>query len=227
MANASNGIAAHKGLRGEILDALKRSQPQSARELASRFDVSPNAIRRHLKELEAGGLVAFERARRGQGAPTFNYRLTQVGEALYPRRYAEALTGFLHFVERQRGRDEVGRFFSEEFRAHAEALRSRLEGADLATRAQAVVEMLSSQGFMAEWSVENGAVTIAEHNCAIQAVAEEYPEICRAEEEFLRAVLGVEVVRRAHIPAGCNACEYAVSGGSSDFADLKREAQGR
>ena len=72
------------------------------------------------------------------------------------------------------------------------------------------IYVLTSQGFMAEWSVEAGALTIAEHNCAVHAVAQQFPEICRAEEDFLRDVLGADIVRRAHIPAGCNSCEYAV-----------------
>ena len=74
----------HKGLRGEILHALKREAPLTARELAERLDVSPNAIRHHLKELEAEDLVVYGREQRGLGAPTFAYRLSRVGEALSP-----------------------------------------------------------------------------------------------------------------------------------------------
>lgn len=207
----SPGLAAQKGLRGEILAELKRSQPQDAKVLAKQFSVSPNAVRRHLKDLEAAGLVASVRERRPHGAPAYQFRLTDAGEGLFPRRYAEALTSVLGLVERQRGREEVGRIFAEGFKAQADELRQQLEGADLPTRAQAVVDLLTRQGFMAEWSVESGALTIAEHNCAVQAVAAQFPEICRAEEDFLRNVLGVDVVRRAHIPAGCNACEYSVA----------------
>ena len=205
------GPAGQKGLRAEILSELKRTQPQGAKELAARFAVSANAVRRHLRELEGEGLVAFVRERQRQGAPAFRYRLTEAGEALFPRRYAEALTSFLTVVERQHGRDEVSRIFADGFRDQADRLRRGLEGADLATRAQALVDLLTQQGFMAEWSVESGALTIAEHNCAVHAVAQQFPEICRAEEEFLREVLGVNVVRRSHIPAGCNTCAYAVA----------------
>jgi DeoR family suf operon transcriptional repressor len=204
-------LAGHKGLRADILSELKKTQPQGAKELAERFSVTSNAVRRHLKELEADGFVAFVRERQRHGAPAFRYRLTEAGEGLFPRRYAEALTSFLSVVEREHGRDEVGRLFADGFRTQAQDLRRQLDGADLPTRAQALVDLLTKQGFMAEWSVESGALTIAEHNCAVHAVARQFPEICRAEEEFLREVLGVDIVRRSHIPAGCNACEYAVA----------------
>jgi DeoR family suf operon transcriptional repressor len=211
----SPGLSAHKGLRGQVLIELKRAQPLTAAELGRRHQVSANAVRRHLKELEAEGLVLYRREVRGQGAPVFVYRLTPEGEALFPKRYQEALSEFMSFVERSSGREEVSRFFSERFRHQADLLQAQLGDAALPERVEAVVDLLSRQGFMAEWSEQSGGVTIAEHNCAVQAVARQFPEICAAEVDFLRTVLGVAVERRAHIPAGCNACEYAVSLGDA------------
>lgn len=207
----SPGLAAHKGLRGKLLLELKRAQPLTAKELATRFAVSANAVRRHLKELEVEGLVEYDRERRGLGAPTFAYRLTEAGEALFPKRYDEALTDVLTFVAKTKGRDEVQRIFSERFRAHAASLERELAGANLEARVSAVVELLSRQGFMAEWSREAGTVQIAEHNCAVHAAATQFPEICAAEAEFLRAVLKTDVQRDEYIPDGCNSCRYSVS----------------
>src|SRR2546430_11350197 len=69
-------LTAHKGLRAEILLALKRAQPLTAKQLAHQLGVSVNAIRHHLKELEAEALIAYGREQRGVGAPTFAYRLS-------------------------------------------------------------------------------------------------------------------------------------------------------
>jgi predicted ArsR family transcriptional regulator len=63
---------------------------------------------------------------------------------------------------------------------------------------------------MAEANASSGSGTLIEHNCAVQAVAERFPEICAAEARFLSAVLGAEVQRQEHILSGCNACEYRV-----------------
>src|SRR5574341_1019006 len=109
------GLAAHKGLRGQVLLELKQHQPLTARALADCHGVSPTAVRRHLKELELEQLVVYRREQRGQGAPTFTYRLTPDGEALFPKRYEEALTAALEFVERHGGREAVARFFAEAF----------------------------------------------------------------------------------------------------------------
>lgn len=201
-----------KGLKGQILQDLKINQPVATNELAARYGVSANAIRRHLKELEAEQLVEYGREQRGKGAPTFAYRLTATAEALFPRRYAEELAEVLTYLEHRGGREEVRRFFVERFQAQADTLLARLQGSTVEQRAEAVVDLLKQQGFMAEWSPSaDGGLRIAEHNCAMQAVAERYPEVCEAEADFLREILQADVRRDAHIPHGCNACEYAVS----------------
>jgi predicted ArsR family transcriptional regulator len=63
---------------------------------------------------------------------------------------------------------------------------------------------------MAEAKASSDGGTLIEHNCAVQAVAERFPEICAAEARFLSAVLGAEVERQEHILSGCSACEYRV-----------------
>lgn len=213
----SPGLSAHKGLRGQILLELKRAQPLTAGDLAGVFAVSANAVRRHLKELEAEGLVAHHREQRGHGAPTHAYRLTEDGEALFPKRYDEALTAVLAYVAQTAGREQVRRIFAERFRTHADRLRMELGDASLEERIEAVVGLLSREGFMAEWSPAAGGMRIAEHNCAVQAAAVQFPEICAAEADFLRDVLQTEIEREAYIPDGCNSCRYAVSLGGRDM----------
>ena len=56
-----------------------------------------------------------------------------------------------------------------------------------------------------------GTLTIAEHNCAMHAVAEQFPEVCDTELGFLRDLLGPDLERRSHIVRGCNACEYTIN----------------
>lgn len=204
------GLAGHKGLRGEILVELKRAQPLTAKELGERFAVSANAVRRHLKELEAEGLLSYSREKRGAGAPTFTFRLSEAGEQLFPTRYGQALTDVLAYVAESDGRQAVRALFTERFRGHAERLHAELVDASLEQKLEAIVDFLSQQGFMAAWTSEGDQLRLAEHNCAMRDVAEQFPEICQAEAEFLRDVLQSEIQRDAYIPDGCNACEYSI-----------------
>jgi DeoR family transcriptional regulator, suf operon transcriptional repressor len=224
MADHLTQLTPHKGLRAEILLGLKRAQPLTAKQLASNLEVSANAVRYHLKELEAESLIVYGREQRGVGAPTFAYRHSPKGEALFPRRDEEALTQLLELVVARDGRQAALELFEEHFRRLTEQARAELTQAPASERVALVTRLMNDAGYMAEWHESEGVFRISEHNCAIRAVAERFPEACVAEENFLREVLGAQVERRAHITSGCNACEYAISFADRDLTPPQEQS---
>jgi DeoR family suf operon transcriptional repressor len=225
MNSMTPALAGHRGPRGDILLELKKSQPATAKELAALLGVSANAVRRHLKELEAEGLVLYAREQRGTGAPTHAYRLSDDGDALFPKQYVQALNDILTFIARSSGREAVRKMFANRFRAQAGQLRSELADATLQQKAEAVVRLLSQQGYMAAWSEDAGTVRLAQHNCAVRAAAEQFPEICDAEADFLREIFDSEVKRDFYIPEGCNSCQYSIGRESEMTPEVERAAE--
>jgi DeoR family suf operon transcriptional repressor len=213
MTNPHPALAAHKGLRGDVLRELKRAQPLTAQELAQRLRVSANAVRHHLKELQAAGLVTYDREQRGVGAPTYAYLLSPQGEAVFPKRYEETLTEFLDRLSSKQGREAAVGMLEDHFADLTQKLQQELGTAAPERRLEVVARAMSDAGYMAEVDERQGSFRFAEHNCAIRAVAERYPEVCAAEAKFLQAVLAASVERKAHIVDGCNACEYAITFG--------------
>lgn len=200
----------HRGHRGRLLVELKKAQRLTAKELANRLRVSLNGIRHHLKELESEGLIEYERQYHGVGAPAFAYRLTRAGQALFPRRYEATLNDVLDQVVEREGRAGAVAVLEARYAALTRRVQEQLAGADPAERMASVARLLTDEGYMAEGAVTSTNGTLIEHNCAIPAVAERFPEICAAEARFLAAVLGAQVERQGHILSGCNACEYRV-----------------
>ena len=199
-----------KGARGLVLIELKRAYRLTAKELAGKLGISLNAVRHHLKELEAEALVEYERQHQGVGAPAFAYRLSAAGEALFPRRYEATLTELLDYVVQREGRATAVAVLEARYDALTRRVQHELAGATPAQRMAAVTRLLSDEGYMAEGTASAETGTLIEHNCAIQAVAQRFPEICAAEARFLAAALGAEVDRHEHILSGCSACEYRV-----------------
>ena len=211
MATIGNAPAGFRGTRGELLTALKMAQPLTAKELADRFGVTPNALRRHLKELEAQGIVQYRREIRGVGGPVFAFSLTEAGEALFPRAYERALAEVLDLVREQHGDDGLVQLFQRRWDEIARAARPELERLPVDQRATRLAELLTSLGYMAEAHVASGALPVlTEHNCAIRLIAERFPEVCAAEERFIADLLGAPVTRQAHIAKGANCCEYCI-----------------
>ncbi len=203
-----------KGTRAAILIELKRAPAVAGRltaaDLAERLEVSLNAVRHHLKELESEQLVEYDRERRGVGAPAFAYRLTERGEALFPRRYEGTLLQLLDQVERRDGRQAAVSMLESQFDTIAERLEPLLAGALPENRLELVSRAMADEGFMTEWRETAETTDIVSHNCALLAVAERFPELCDAERRFLTRTLDASVERVSHILNGCGACEYSV-----------------
>ena len=202
-----------RGPRADVVLALKRTTGLTARGLADELGLSLNAVRHHLKELELSGLVGYERRpHKGAGAPSFLYRLTPAGEALFPRRYEDAVTRLLDHVVAREGREAAVELLQERYREMATRLRSVLTNATPEERLQAVTRALAEDGYMPEVRRGDGASLpmLVEHNCPMQQVAARFPELCEAEARFLAEVLGAEVTRESHIVSGCGSCDYVV-----------------
>ena len=205
-------LAGFRGIRADVLIAVKKAQPVTASDLATGFALTTNALRRHLKELENDGLVRCVREVRGVGAPALMYSLTPAGEALFPRAYENTLTTLLDTVREQRGAEGIVELFRAQWERVAGGAKEELAALPLAERTQLLAELLTSHGYMAESGDAPNAdeTLIREHNCVLRAVAEKFPEVCVAEERFLAEFLGAVVERRKHIASGASCCEYCV-----------------
>lgn len=203
-------VAAMRGMRGEILVSLKQSQPLTTKELAERFGVTPNALRRYLKELEDGGFVRYDRVARGVGGPSFAYALTPAADALFPADYPAVLADALSALREQGGSGAVRSVFEQRWHELVDPQRSALDALAPASRARAVAGLLTDAGYMAEWLERGDGGTLVARHCAVRRAAERFPEACEAEARILASVLGAAVERSACIADGCTACEYQV-----------------
>lgn len=205
----------YRGARGLVLLELKRSGRRTVRELGVQLGLSLNAVRHHLKELEAAGLVTYQRQQSGGvGAPRFAYALSAAGEGLFPQRYKETLTQLLDHVVAHEGREAAVAFLASRYEELARRLAPELSGASPAERMRIVTRARADEGYMAEGHATFCCGTLKEHHCAIREVAERFPEVCAAEGRFLEQVLGGSVERRLHLLGGDGACEYNVRFGS-------------
>ncbi len=219
MTAAAPTLSGYRGTRAELLVALKKAQPVTVQELAEQFGISANGLRRHLKELKADGTVSYRRVVRGVGGPVYAYSLTDAGEALFPRGYDQALTEALEVLRERIGVDGVVEVFRRRWAALAAERLPELSSLPLEERAARLAQLLSSLGYMAEAE----AAKLTEHNCAIRAVAERFPEVCAAEAKFLEEWLGAQVERTQHIASGARCCEYCIQSRSSHTATPTRE----
>ena len=79
----------------DILNYLLKQGQATAQELADLLEISPQAIRRHLKDLEAEELILHQAVQVGMGRPQHYYQLSKQGRDRFPSRYGEFAVSFL------------------------------------------------------------------------------------------------------------------------------------
>src|SRR5205814_3753231 len=104
--------------------------------------------RRHTRCLSdwSSDVCSSDLEQRGVGAPTYAYRLSARGEALFPRAYEEALTDVLGRVAEKSGREAAVELFEDRYRELARSLLAQLSGATVAERLDHVARLMSEQG---------------------------------------------------------------------------------
>jgi DeoR family suf operon transcriptional repressor len=197
--------------RREIIRLLKRRGPLPVEDIATALAVTVSGARQHLSSLERDGVVTYQRVRQGPGRPRHLYELTERGDALFPRRYAELMTELLGYV-READPSLVDRVFSRRSQRRYEAVRSRLEGLPLGERVRELVRILDEEGYFPELqSQREGEWRIVVRNCPVRALGEKYAQACASEISFLRKALPeCEVRRSAHQLNGHGCCSYEI-----------------
>jgi predicted ArsR family transcriptional regulator len=191
--------------REQILVLLRRHGRLSAPRLAELLKISSVGVRRHLGLLELDGLVesTVEKPRRGR--PAAVYRLTDAGLERFPRRYDEVAREALAFLK-DHDAAALAQFLAWRNERLAASYAGRVDGATLAERTDALAEVLSEQGFMAEVESVPGGLRLCQHNCTVEHLAAELPDLCTSEAELFERLLGTQVEREATVVDGAVRC---------------------
>lgn len=210
----------HPSTKQDILQHLLKQDQKTAQELAEALEISPQAIRRHLKDLETEELIEHQAVQTGMGRPQHVYRLSRKGRDRFPNRYEEFAVSLLDTLAQTVGHDQVSSILRKQWERKAMEYRSKVGTGSLQDRVAKLVELRKSEGYMAEcYPIEsqhlhNGTepqFMMTEHNCAISNVAETFPSVCGHELEMFAAVLPDCIVERTHwVINGEHKCGYLI-----------------
>ncbi len=195
-----------------ILQFFLKEGKGTATQLAKALDLSSQAIRRHLNELEAEGLIEYDSIQQGMGRPQHIYQLSPQGRSLFPHRYGEFAVSFINTLIETVGQDGVTKVLEKQWQKKAQEYRDRLGNGSLKDRVSKLVQIRQEEGYMAELHQQNQQdFILTEYNCAISEVAESYPSVCGHELEMFSAILPDCKVERTHwLNDGEHRCGYLI-----------------
>ncbi|MGH2586587.1 MAG: helix-turn-helix transcriptional regulator [Dehalococcoidia bacterium] len=196
--------------RQQILDHLHREHSGTVKELADLLAMTPTGVRQHLAILEREGLIAAEADRGHVGRPAFIYRLTDTGEALYPKQYDVLVNLLMEEIRQVAGADILQRILRRVADRMAQRQQARVEGKSIGERVQVIAELMREQGCVATVEERDGVHYLHECTCPYPAVARKNSAICALEVDLVRRLTGCDARLVSSLLRGDAACVYRV-----------------
>ncbi len=204
-----------RATREAILDLLKRSGEQNAKNLAAKLNLTPMAVRLQLYDLAEEGLVADRSLAAGRGRPQKLWALTEKAAEVFPDAHQGLALGLLGSMKSVFGEEGLEQIIAKHGEAQVKAYRARVKDMQsLGDKVQALSEARAQEGYMAEVLADGDEWLLIENHCPICSAAKTCTRLCANELEVFQKVLGrgVNIKREEHILQGARRCAYRVSG---------------
>ncbi len=211
-------VGSESSTRGRIARLILENGPATAAGLSARLGLTPAAVRRHLDNLLADGMVEARSARpygsRGRGRPARLFAITDAGRSAFGHAYDDLATSALRFLARRAGPAAVAEFARQQVSELERRYRQTLEAVPVSERVRVLAEALSADGYAASASgspASAGGEQLCQHHCPVAHVAAQFPQLCEAETEAFGRLLGTPVQRLATIAHGDGVCTTHVT----------------
>lgn len=200
--------------RERILELLIQQREARVENLAEELGITQAAVRRHLDNLRADGLVDIKQVRQTTGRPYYAYHATEAATGLLPAAYADLLDRMLRSLSEQDG------VKTKVIAGIAESLAARHRGqvpqevADPAELAQLVTESLKAEGILDSWHAEADGFHLTNGACPYRKAAEMSQLPCDSDRKAIELLVGFDVAQVHRIVDGAACCEYLFHPGS-------------
>ncbi|TCN57972.1 putative ArsR family transcriptional regulator [Rhodococcus sp. SMB37] len=196
--------------RAAVVQLLVENGPITATDIGERLGLSAAGVRRHLDALigsgEAQSVVPPRAKTRGRGRPARRFQLTSVGRARLGHSYDDLAGAAMRHLRELGGSAAIEDFARRRVQSIVGGIEPVRSDDEIDTVADEIAEAFSAAGFAASTRRVGTGVQICQHHCPVSHVAEEFPELCEAEQDAFVQLLGSHVQRLATIANGDAFC---------------------
>ena len=197
-----------QGTRERVLDYVVHHRDARVYDLAEVLGITSAAVRRHLDNLRADGMVDVRPVKQATGRPYYAYFATARATETLPAAYAGLLERMLHGLgEREDVIHSVMTSIAESMASRHRAEVAGETGERLVTR---VTESLRPEGILETWRSEADGFHLVNGACPYRKAAEMSPLPCESDRQAIELLLGLDVEQLNRIVDGSPVCEYLV-----------------
>ena len=200
-------------IQQQILAFIKQEGEVTNAQIAGYLDISYEAVRQQLRQLEASQLVMArkrrEASRRG-GRPTTYYALSIRGDHLFPKAYDELAVNLIDTVATALGPEALRKVLATFTENNVQYWSPLLQGKSLAERLEVLKSVYVEDDTYMEVAETAGELCLVERNCPFLNVASRRPALCSVTVSTLSRLLGHKVSREKRFQDGDGRCVFRV-----------------
>ncbi len=203
-------IQLEKSPAGQILKLLQQRGALRIKEIEAAMGVTSTAVRQQLNALLAEELVASTMVREKRGRPHAIYRLSEKGQALFARGYANLAMVLLEEILELAEPKLTQQLFQRVSARLGEQYAGNMPGEALSERLEALVSRLHTHGIITQVDEAEDLFVLTEYGCPYFRVAQQHREVCEMEVEAMEQALGTEVTLCHSQLDGHHGCQFQV-----------------
>jgi predicted ArsR family transcriptional regulator len=199
-----------KSPAGQILKLLQQRGELRIKDIEAALGVTSTAVRQQLNALLAENLVASTLVREKRGRPHAIYRLSDKGQALFARGYANLAIVLLEEILEVAEPELAQQLFRRVSTRLGEQYTDQMLGEALRERLEALVSRLHTHGIITQVDEADDLFVLTEYGCPYFRVAQQHREVCDMEIEAMEQALGTEVTLCHSQLDGHHGCQFQV-----------------
>jgi predicted ArsR family transcriptional regulator len=200
-----------QGTRERILGFIVLHREVRIEELVDELGITSAAVRRHLDNLRADGLVDVRPVKQPTGRPYYSYYATERATPPMPAAYADLLERMLRGVGEQDA--SVTKSVAESLASRHRAEMAPTAANDPEQLVVKVTESLKQDGILESWHSADDGFHLVNNACPYIKAAEISKLPCESDRKAIELLIGLDVEQLNRIVDGAPCCEYLVHHG--------------
>lgn len=210
----SHGWGLRSTAAGRVVKAIRVRGKARITDVADDLGVTASAVRQHLTQLEASGLVRAEKVREGVGRPYYVYSVTPEAHNLFYQDYGDLARLLLQEVTRVQGQEALAQVLRRLSTRLADLYRDEVDGYALTERVREWADLLDERGVVVDVKETDDGYLIEHYGCPYMNVAVDNRAVCEMERQVMERLLKSNVLLERCALDGHKSCQFAVRNGN-------------
>lgn len=187
---------------------------KTIKEIAAAVDLSNNAVRKYLFELEKSEYVVKQTQKRNIGRPVDLYSLYSNALNVFPKVYAEFAVSLINELKNELGESQTRKILSEVGKTLGKEIKisysSEVDQSSVEQRIITLVKIFEDYGKYPTVLEDKEYYFVRNSNCLLFSVVKEHSIVCEVDQNIVEILLGSKAEKQQCLKNDEPFCQYRI-----------------